>query len=489
MNHRLKKVCGTTGNCRLSSEGKAYADDMPFRTGYGVIHERSCGAIVLHTEDGLLYVLLVQHCPGHWSFPKGHMEQGESEHETAIREVQEETGVEIEIIPGFRGESTYSPKPGREKTVTFFLGNYRGGRIRPQEEEVREVRWMRPDEAVHLLTFDRDQSIFLEALEHYFRHGDGETVYPPASSAPQPHDKARLCGASLPEDHSPGGRPEPFSLKEHYSVDELLRIMAFLRSDAGCPWDRIQTHESIQGNFLEEAYEAVDAIQQKDAEKLCEELGDVMMQVVFHAQIAAEAGEFAFEDVVSGICRKLICRHSHLFGDDIATTPEEVLKTWEKNKRAEKGFDGIVQELKDVPKAMPALTRSFKLQKRAARVGFDWPTVEGARTKMMEEMQELFAEVDDARRMPPHSEADQARRNDSQERIAEEAGDLLFAVVNVLRMLHVDPEAALNNASGKFIRRMTKMDEMARAAGARLEGMTLEAMDQLWNQAKAGENS
>ncbi len=483
LNHtkRIGKKYGRYGDrCVFPKEDDRSAGIT--RTSESVIHERSCGAIVFIERDSQLYALLIQHGPGHWSFPKGHMEQGESEHETAIREVSEETGIDIEITSDFQGESTYSPRAGRLKTVTFFLGNYLGGEIRPQEKEVRQVRWMRPDEAISLLTFDRDQAIFLEALEHYLKH------------------EYKRASVSLLKTSS-----DTFSLKEKYTVEELLAIMRFLRSDEGCPWDRVQTHESIQGNFLEEAYEAVDAIQQKDPVMLCEELGDVMMQVVFHAQISDEEGEFTFEDVVSGICRKLISRHSHLFGSDVATTPDEVLTTWEKNKRVEKGIEGIVQELKDVPMAMPALTRSYKLQKRAARIGFDWPSIDGAREKMKEEMKELFDEVDSKKShtsrhfikdvATEHSDVDSndakeavSYESTTREKIFEEAGDLLFAVVNVLRILKVDPEAALSAASGKFIRRFIKMDELAREKGLTLEGLTLEEMDSLWDTAKSEEN-
>ncbi|MGI6157951.1 MAG: nucleoside triphosphate pyrophosphohydrolase [Saccharofermentanales bacterium] len=269
------------------------------------------------------------------------------------------------------------------------------------------------------------------------------------------------------------GKPDTLTVKDHYTVDELLAIMAYLRSDRGCPWDRAQTHESVQGNLLEEAYEGVDAIQSGDPDKLCEELGDILMQVVFHAQMADEAGRFAFEDVVDGICRKLISRHSHLFGDDVATTPDAVLATWEKNKRKEKGQTTTSEALADVPRAMPALTRAFKLQKKAANVGFDWPNVDGSKAKIIEETRELFEAID-------QGEATHIR---------EEAGDLLFAVVNTLRILHVDPEAALTGCSEKFIRRFRAMEALALERGDAIEGMTLEEMDRLWDAVKAKERT
>lgn len=434
-------------------------------------HERSCGAIVFEDMEGALHVLMIQHRAGHWSFPKGHMEKGESEHETAIREVREETGIEIEIVSDFRGESTYSPRRGVSKTVTFFIGSCLGGVIRPQEGEVCAVHWMRAVDAVRLLTFDKDRAIFLNAFEHYLKHDCIRAV--------DCRHREKIGHART--------LPNAFTLKERYTVDELLAIMAFLRSDEGCPWDRVQTHESIKGNLIEEAYEAVDAIRQKDNAKLCEELGDVMMQVVFHAQMAKEAGNFTFDDVVSGICRKLISRHSHLFGDDVATTPHDVLDTWEKNKREEKGHDSIIQELQDVPISFPALMRSFKLQKRAARIGFDWSTIDGAREKIVEETDELFDEVNKAMR-DVGSEGDLSKTFE-RERIFNEGGDLLFAVVNVLRMLEIDPESALNATSEKFIRRFIMMDELARENNQVLEEMSLDEMDQLWNKVKENERN
>ena len=262
-----------------------------------------------------------------------------------------------------------------------------------------------------------------------------------------------------------------FVLKETYTMDELLELMDFLRSDRGCPWDRIQTHESIQGNMLEEAYEAVDAIQSGNPDQLREELGDVLMQVVFHSSMAEEAGRFTFEEVVSGICRKLISRHSHLFGEDQAKTPAKVLETWEKNKKIEKGFKSTSEAMRQVPRAMPALTRAFKLQKQAAHVGFDWPDVRGANEKILEEYQELLQEIEKA----------------EQARIHQEAGDLLFAVVNSLRLLGVDPEAALTACSERFVRRFSAMEAMAEERGTGLKDMSLQAMDDLWNEAKRNE--
>lgn len=258
-------------------------------------------------------------------------------------------------------------------------------------------------------------------------------------------------------------------LKDHYSISELLEIMAFLRSDKGCPWDRAQNHESIRKNVLEEAYEVVEAIDDRDMAGLCEELGDLLMQVVFHAQMAEEAGIFNFADVVTGISRKLIRRHTHLFGDDQAATPEAVLDTWEKNKQKEKAVKNYQSRLDDVPKTLPALTRSFKIQQKASRAGFDWPEASGALAKIHEEL----AEIDACAGQPALVE--------------EEVGDLLFAVVNYSRLLKVDPETALMRAAGKFANRFRQVETKAAQAGNELEQMTLAEMDSIWDQVKEQE--
>ncbi|NLZ99876.1 MAG: nucleoside triphosphate pyrophosphohydrolase [Clostridiaceae bacterium] len=335
---------------------------------------------------------------------------------------------------------------------------------------------MTPEEVLELLTFDRDREIFCSALSHI--------------------GFALVCDGD-----------DTFTLKLHYTVDELLHIMRFLRSDEGCPWDREQTHESIAGNMLEEAYEVVDAIMSGNKEDLCEELGDVLMQVVFHASMAEDEGLFDFDDVVSGICRKLISRHSHLFGDDQAKTPEEVLSIWNKNKDREKGFSSVRESMEAVSRALPALTRSLKLQKRAARVGFDWPDATGALNKIKEEYGELLDALAicrsiDASRADrqvevagilstsknPSDDSDISQSLYSAKREAvEEAGDLLFAVVNALRLSGIDPETALTMSSEKFIRRFSEVERLALSDGRKLESMTLEEMDMLWKKTKAEE--
>jgi tetrapyrrole methylase family protein/MazG family protein len=278
---------------------------------------------------------------------------------------------------------------------------------------------------------------------------------------------------------------DTFSLKDHYSIAELRTIMAFLRSDNGCPWDKVQTHDSIKKNLLEEAYEAIDAIESGDPGRMADELGDVLMQVVFHAQIASEKGEFDFDAVVSGICRKLISRHTHLFGSDRADTPEAVLDNWEKNKRREKGFASQSQVLKDVPRSLPALQRSYKVQQKAAQVGFDWESAEGPRAKIDEEL----AEIEEAIRLTRNlTAAGRLTPEQAGREIAAEVGDLLFAVVNYARHLKVQPEMALTQATDRFIRRFTEMEILAAEDGVDLDERTPAELDALWEAVKAGED-
>ena len=225
-----------------------------------------------------------------------------------------------------------------------------------------------------------------------------------------------------------------YRLDGSYSIVDLLRIIEILRGDNGCPWDREQDHHSIRNNFLEETYEVLDAIDRDDVENLREELGDVLLQVVFHSRMEEEAGRFGFKDVCDRICKKLILRHPHVFGDVRAETSAEVLNNWDEIKKKEKGQDTFTDTLNSVPRAFPALMRAAKVQKRAAKAGFDWADCAGAMDKLEEEMAELEA----------------ARTGGSAEETLEEMGDLLFSMVNVSRFLHCDPEEALTKATDKF---------------------------------------
>ena len=259
-----------------------------------------------------------------------------------------------------------------------------------------------------------------------------------------------------------------FTFKEKYSVDDLREIMRLLRSENGCPWDREQDHSSIRNDLLEEAYETLDAIDSGDKENLCEELGDLLLQVVFHSQISKEDGDFDFDDVADGICKKLIVRHPHVFGNVVAETSEEVLTNWDAIKRETKNQTTYTDTLVSVPKAFPALMRAKKVQKRASKAGYDWDSVDGTLDKVDEELAELR----------------EAIASGDESRITDELGDLLFATVNVSRFAGADPESALAGAVDKFIARFAKCESMAIEEGVDLAQATPEELDALWNRAK-----
>lgn len=246
-------------------------------------------------------------------------------------------------------------------------------------------------------------------------------------------------------------------------MDDLLKIVELLRSPEGCPWDMAQTHQSIRANMLEEAYEAADAIDQGDMDNLKEELGDVLLQVVFHASMARQAGCFTFEDVVDGICKKLVYRHPHVFGGAEARDGAEALSVWDAQKRAEKGQSTAGDALDSVARALPALTRAAKLQSKAAKAGFDWREISPVLDKLSEELEELRVAV-------------REKTN-----VEEELGDLLFAAVKAGRFAGVDGETALQKACEKFIRRFRAVERLAEGPLDRLDVPTLEA---LWRQAK-----
>lgn len=259
-------------------------------------------------------------------------------------------------------------------------------------------------------------------------------------------------------------------------IDALLRIMARLRSrEGGCPWDLAQSFATIVPYTIEEAYEVADAVERGDMDDLKDELGDLLLQVVFHAQMAKEAGAFEFEDVVRAICQKMIRRHPHVFGDEDARSAGTVAGRWEEIKadeRAAKGKPASASLLDDVPHALPALTRALKLQKRAAQVGFDWPSTVEVLDKLNEEMLELSREV---------------AKGGDHDRLEDELGDMLFVYANLARHLKVDPEAALRHANAKFCRRFGRIEEKLAAQGRKPEQSSLEEMDAMWNEAKREE--
>ena len=258
---------------------------------------------------------------------------------------------------------------------------------------------------------------------------------------------------------------------ERYGFDELVRVIHRLRAPDGCPWDRKQTHQTLRTNLIEEAYEAVDAINREDMDALYDELGDVLLQVVLHAEIGSEHGEFTIGDVTTAIASKMIARHEHVFGSAHAETPDQVLSLWQEIKKKERHQSTQAEVLKSVTAGLPGLMRAEKVQKRASDVGFDWKSAREAFYKIGEETQEL------------------SRAMDGQEAVEDEAGDLLFSVVNVLRLLKIDPELALTKATDKFIRRFEKMEQAILADGKNFGEMSLETMDSYWDRVKLSEKA
>ncbi|MEG6617176.1 nucleoside triphosphate pyrophosphohydrolase [Peptococcaceae bacterium 1198_IL3148] len=251
-----------------------------------------------------------------------------------------------------------------------------------------------------------------------------------------------------------------------YPLDPLVDVMAKLRADDGCPWDKEQTHDTLRQYLVEETYEVMEALDTKDKYKICDELGDLLLQIVFHAQIAAEEQRFTINDVINAITQKMIRRHPHVFGDTKVQNSDEVLVNWDKIKSMERGHQqGQKSLLANIPKGLPALNRATKLQARAARVGFDWPDYQGALEKVVEETNELRGAI----------------QGGNYNEIYDELGDLLFAVVNVGRLLDIDAEGALTKTNNKFTNRFQYIENQA---GAQLSEMSLAEMDRLWDEAK-----
>ena len=260
--------------------------------------------------------------------------------------------------------------------------------------------------------------------------------------------------------------PVSFDALTRYDYYDLVEIMKRLRAPDGCPWDREQTHKSIKRDLIEECYELNDAIDEEDDAHIIEELGDVLMLVIFHATIGDEQGRFNEGDVADGIVKKMIYRHPHVFGEDKAASAADVLQKWDELKRKEKHQNSATDTLCAVPKGFPALMRAEKIQRKARKVGFDWNDASEALPKVEEELGELRRAIDG---------------NGS---VGEEAGDLLFAAVNVIRLLGLDSEQMLHDAADKFIRRFSRMEQLANADGFALNKLTLKEQDRYWEQAK-----
>jgi len=259
--------------------------------------------------------------------------------------------------------------------------------------------------------------------------------------------------------------------------EKLVELQAQLRAPGGCPWDREQTHESLRKYLVEETYEVLDAMEAGDAREFASELGDLLLQVVFHAVLAEEAGRFTIADVIESIHSKMVRRHPHVFGNVKAATSAEVLKNWEQLKAEERAAEGKPGRGKDesilagVSRSLPAALEAYELTRRAAKIGFDWDNVDGIFDKIEEEKREIFSAIG-------------GQKNNTRARIEEEAGDLLFAAVNVARFLDVNPEIALKKANRKFKDRISWMEGAARSEGKRLADLPRGRMEDLWDESK-----
>ena len=261
-----------------------------------------------------------------------------------------------------------------------------------------------------------------------------------------------------------------FEFKKSYTVNDLVKIMAILRGESGCPWDREQDHHSIRKNFLEETYEVLEAIDNNDPVLLREELGDVLLQVVFHSQMEDEKNTFNFDDVADEICKKLIIRHPHVFGDLDVNNSKEVLKNWDNIKQATKQQETYTETLESVPKVLPSLMRSYKVGQRAKRAGMDFKDTEQAINCLESEVVELT----------------EAISSNDKSNIYEELGDVLFSTVNVARMLDIDPEECLSKACEKFIKRFSMVEDLVRLKGTTsdMRALSIDELDALWREVK-----
>ena len=260
---------------------------------------------------------------------------------------------------------------------------------------------------------------------------------------------------------------ERFRVKKQYDLLDLVSIVRLLRDpDEGCPWDKVQTHKSIRQNFIEETYEAVEAIDNDDKELLKEELGDVLLQVALHAEIERQEGSFDIDNVADSICKKLVLRHPHIFGDAYADSEDKVLANWEDIKREEKNQKSGADSVKDVPKALPSLMRSQKVQKRAGYVGFDYPDIDSAVLDLESEVEELKTAIGTG------------------VNVKEEVGDVIFSAVNVARLSGLDAELSATESCEKFIRRFIIVEELAKSQGIDMKTCGIDVLNELWEKSK-----
>lgn len=259
-----------------------------------------------------------------------------------------------------------------------------------------------------------------------------------------------------------------FSINKYYTINDLVNIMQILRGENGCPWDKDQTHSSIRNNFIEEVYEVIEAIDTDNTELLREELGDVLLQVVFHAQMEAEQNNFTFDDVVNDLCHKLVIRHPHVFGEIKVDGTEQVLNNWENIKNETKGTKSYTETLKNVPDVLPALMKAEKIGKRAGKASMDFENVDSAFSALRSEVDEL----------------EKAINSGSEDELFDELGDVLFSCVNVGRKLGISSEEALTRACKKFISRFETVENLTRLDGIDMKSLSIDELDAYWHKAK-----
>ncbi len=367
-----------------------------------------------------------------------------------------------------RGEVEILSGSNAAAGAIFLAGDFLDGQVDYRVIDARDVADAVIDTSVALVVTNID-SVFTAyavktALAEYYGP-DTQAVVTCGGTARQ----AKLYDIDRQKEFSDGVSmvlaPVKLKQKARFGFYDLVKVMQVLRGEDGCPWDREQTHKTLRQYLLEEAYEAVDTIDMDDMDALYDELGDVLLQIVFHAEIARQCGEFDDKDVTTAICRKMIGRHPHIFADVEVDSADEVVVNWEAIKRKEKGNTTYTSVLKDVPKAMGAMMRAYKIQKKASVVGFDWDDAEQAFGKVREEADEFYREL----------------TGGDEDSMEAEAGDLLFAVINVLRKKKINPEVALTRTCEKFIRRFAYIEEKS---GKDIQEMTLEEMDVFWEESK-----
>lgn len=380
----------------------------------------------------------------------------------AICKLAAETGIEVRLLPssGY-AEAAMAEMPGFPcMSARVYAAN-----ALPERFETSA-----PCCIEEIDTFVRAAEVKLALLEYY----PGEhTVYLAVMDETGSYGVSPICLYEL--DRKQGSYfaataliipPAGFEQLERHGMESLMRVLERLRAPGGCPWDREQTHDTLKSALLEETYEVLDAVERADDDAMVEELGDLLMQVCFHAVIGSERSAFGLRDITTGVVDKLVYRHPHVFGDAVVTDSGEVLNNWDKLKRKEKKQASVSDVLKDVPESFPALIYADKVQRKASGAGFDWSCAGDALNKISEEAGELREAISCGRC------------------IEEELGDLIFSIVNVARHLHIEAETALRKSTEKFIRRFTKMEEAASRDGRNLDSMTLAEMDEYWEKIK-----